>query len=161
MPAGNCTPFWPMRVWSLGVEKAGRAAFKLKTVMWPVWPSSFQRRCLGRGHRMPTKRAGLYFQSCLLLFLRHVRLEKPLAPLGSCTCAFVYTFTPFQNVLFMAHSVYMASLCERGGELCSHLYPCGIVRRSLCLSRARPHFTKGSQVQPARGLPKAHSCFLV
>lgn len=33
MPAGNCTPFWPMRIWSLGGEKAGRGASKLKRVM--------------------------------------------------------------------------------------------------------------------------------
>lgn len=101
--------------------------------------------------KRPTRRAGLYFQSHLLLFLQQVRLEKPLAPLGSCACAFVYTFTPFQNVLLTVHSVYMASLWEREGELRSHLYPSDIVRRNLCVPSTRPHFTKGSQVQPAPG----------
>lgn len=109
---------------------------------------------------MPTRRAGLYFQSRLLLFLQHVRLGKPLAPLGSCAHAFVYTFTPFQNVLFT-------------GPFCLHGFPMGKRGRtvftfvpqvtlwvdSLCLPSTRSHFRKGSPVQPAPGTAQGTQLF--
>lgn len=110
-----------MRVWSLEGEKAGSGAFKPKIVMLTCLTKLLLEEMPGKKPQMPTRRAGLYFQRLLLLFLQHVRLGKPLALLGSCACAFIYTFTPFQNVLFTVHSVYMATLWKRAKELRSHL----------------------------------------
>lgn len=109
---------------------------------------------------MPTRRAGLYFQSRLLLFLQHVRLGKPLAPLGSCAHAFVYTFTPFQNVLFTGpFCLHGLPMGKRGRTVFTFVPQVTLLVDSLCLPSMHPHFRKGSQVQPAPGTTQGTQLF--